>query len=244
MLRSDAASRVIVALDCDAARARALADQLSGHATWLKVGMTLFYQAGPSIVREFADAGFKVFVDLKLHDIPHQVHGAAAALATGGASMMTVHALGGKAMMDAARAGVDEACAAAIIPDAERPRLIAVTVLTSIDAAALATMGVTRALPEQATALAEQAIASGLDGIVCSPREAAAMRGALGRDRLVVTPGVRPTGSAGDDQARMATPATALRAGASHVVIGRPITRSGDPTAAFEAIVHEIMEVH
>jgi orotidine-5'-phosphate decarboxylase len=241
---SDAASRVIVALDCDEAHARVLARQLSGHALWLKVGMTLFYQAGPGIVRDFADKGFKVFVDLKLHDIPHQVHGAAAALAMGGASMMTVHAIGGQSMMVAARAGVDESCAAAGTALVERPKLIAVTVLTSIDTATLAATGVTRTLSEQAADLAAQAVASGLDGIVCSPREAEMMRGVLGAESLIVTPGVRPMGSARDDQVRTATPAIALRAGASHLVIGRPITQSDDPAAAFDTIVHEVMEVH
>lgn len=236
MLETAARDRIMVALDCDRDRAFELADLLAGHATWLKVGMTLFYAEGPAIVRAFKDRGFKVFLDLKLHDIPHQVRGAARSAALAGADLITVHGLGASKMLAAARGGVEEATAELGF----RPQVIAVTVLTSMDQAALDEIGVERPVADEAAALASLAREAGIDGVVCSPQEAAGMRALLGPEALVVTPGVRPAGSAAGDQSRVATPAQAIAAGASHIVVGRPITGADDPVAAFETIVAEI----
>ena len=236
MLETAARDRIMVALDCDRDRAFKLADLLAGHATWLKVGMTLFYAEGPAIVRAFKDRGFKVFLDLKLHDIPHQVRGAARSAALAGADLITVHGLGASKMLAAARGGVEEATA----ERGFRPQVIAVTVLTSMDQAALDEIGVERPVADEAAALASLAREAGIDGVVCSPQEAAGMRALLGPEALVVTPGVRPAGSAAGDQSRVATPAQAIAAGASHIVVGRPITGADDPVAAFETIVAEI----
>ena len=236
MLDGTARERIMVALDCDRDRAFELADALAGHATWLKVGMTLFYAEGPSIVRAFKDRGFKVFLDLKLHDIPHQVRGAARSAALAGADLLTVHGLGASKMLAAARAGVEDAAADL----GHRPQVIAVTVLTSMDAAALAEIGVSRPVAEEAAALATLARGTGIDGVVCSPQEAAEMRALLGPDALVVTPGVRPAGADVGDQSRVATPAQAVEAGASHIVVGRPVTQAQDPVEAFEAIAREM----
>ncbi len=236
MLETAARDRIMVALDCDRDRAFKLADLLAGHATWLKVGMTLFYAEGPAIVRAFKDRGFKVFLDLKLHDIPHQVRGAARSAALAGADLITVHGLGASKMLAAARGGVEEATAELGF----RPQVIAVTVLTSMDQAALDEIGVERPVADEAAALASLAREAGIDGVVCSPQEAAGMRALLGPEALVVTPGVRPAGSAAGDQSRVATPAQAIAAGASHIVVGRPITGADDPVAAFETIVAEI----
>ena len=206
-----ARDRVMVALDCGPEEARALADKLEGHATWLKVGITLIYDGGLPLVKELRDRGFKIFVDSKFHDIPHQVRGAVMSAAHSGADLVTVHGSGSEKMLVACH-----------------------------EAAELAKVGVTRPIPEQAAALAKLAVDSGLDGIVCSPMEAREMRELLGPDALIVTPGVRPAGAALGDQSRVATPAAAINAGASHIVVGRPITQAEDPVAAFEAIVAEI----
>lgn len=238
MLETDARERVIVALDCDRTRALELADSLRGHAAWLKVGMTLFYAEGPAIVRELRERGFKVFLDLKLHDIPHQVRGAAEAAARTGADLLTIHGLGAGAMMAAAREGVEAAAR-----DAERARVIAVTVLTSMDQAALSQIGVELPVADEADRLARLAHDNGIDGVVCSPQEAARMRELLGEGALIVTPGVRPAGAALGDQSRVATPAEAIGRGASHIVVGRPITGADDPVAACDAIVTELVEL-
>ena len=239
MLEQEARERIIVALDCGREEALALAQALSGHARWLKVGMTLYYAEGPSIVRAFRDLGFKVFLDLKFHDIPHQVRGAARSAALAGADLLSVHGLGSGAMLAAAREGVEQAAAET---GGERARLVAITVLTSMDERALAEVGITCPIPEEAARLAGLACANGIDGIVCSPREASAMRQLLGEDALIVTPGVRPAGAALGDQSRVATPAAAIASGASHLVIGRPITGANDAVAAYEAIVEELSE--
>ena len=193
MLETDARDRVIVALDCDRERALELAHELSGHAAWLKVGMTLYYAEGPQIVKTFKDLGFRVFLDLKFHDIPHQVRGAARSASLAGADLLSVHGLGSPVAEEAAR-------------------------------------------------LAKLAQANGIDGIVCSPMEAHDMRELLGPDALIVTPGVRPVGAALGDQSRVATPSQAIERGASHIVVGRPITGADDPVAAFDAIVAELVE--
>ena len=230
-----ARDKIIVALDCSRERALELADMLQGSARWLKVGMTLYYTEGPAIVAELKERGFKIFLDLKLHDIPHQIRGAAQSIAATGADMLTIHACGGAEM---AKAAVEGAAAGA---PGELPAILAVTVLTSMDDKALRTVGVSSDAQTQVKRLAALASASGVRGVVASPLEAAMLRELLGPDALIVTPGVRPAGSAAGDQARVATPLAAISAGASHVVIGRPITQATDPAAAFEAIVEEII---
>lgn len=230
---------IIVALDCDATEALSLAHTLRGRVRWLKVGMTLFYSEGPQIVSRLTEMGFSVFVDLKLHDIPHQVAGAAAQIAKLGVGMLTVHASGGSAMM---RAAVESSRRAAEEVGVRAPAILAVTVLTSTDDVGLAETGVHGTAPEQVLRLASLASAAGVDGVVCSPREAAIMRELFGEEPLVVTPGVRPTWSEAGDQSRIATPAAALAAGASHLVIGRPITAAPNPAEAVDRILSEIEE--
>lgn len=231
-----ARERIMVALDCDPAQARELAHQLAGHATWLKVGITLIYDGGLPLVQELRDQGFKVFVDAKFHDIPHQVHGALLSAARSGADLITVHASGGEAMLRACHEAAQEA-------EHElhrRPSVLGITVLTSMDNAQLVRVGVEKPLAQQAAGLAQLACECGLDGIVCSPHEAASMRALLGPEALIVTPGVRPQGSDAQDQRRVATPWQACEAGASHIVVGRPITQAVNCTDAFEALVREI----
>lgn len=238
MLENDARDRVIVAIDCDRDRALELADSLEGHARWLKVGMTLFYAEGPSIVQEFKRRGFKVFLDLKFHDIPHQVRGAARSAALAGADLMSVHGLGSGPMLAACREGAE----AAAKVRGDRPRLVAITVLTSMNQDALDSIGVASPVAQEAARLAKLAQANGIDGIVCSPMEAAPMRELLGPNAWIVTPGVRPAGAELGDQSRVATPADAINNGASHIVVGRPITAAADPVAAFDAIVDELVQ--
>lgn len=238
MLESDARDRIIVAIDCDRERALELADALSGHAKWLKVGMTLFYAEGPQIVRDINERGFKVFLDLKFHDIPHQVRGAARSAALAGADLLSVHGLGSGAMLAACREGAEAAAEIC----GSRANLVAITVLTSMSQDSLSEIGVEAPVADEAARLARLAQANGIDGIVCSPLEAASMRELLGPDALIVTPGVRPAGAALGDQTRVATPAQAISRGASHIVVGRPITGAEDPVAAYEAIVSELVE--
>lgn len=226
--------RIMVALDCDASRAVELATMLAGHAKWLKVGMTLYYQEGPLIVAGLKARGFKVFLDLKFHDIPFQVRGAAQAAAEYGADMLTTHAVGGADMM---RAMAEGAAQGAANIHAAPPVTLGITVLTSMDQKALAETGVTRPVDQQVVTLAKQARQAGLSGVVASAREARELRQALGDDAYIVTPGIRPAGSDVGDQKRIATPQQAFEAGASHLVIGRPITQAADPVQAFEDIV-------
>ena len=229
-----ARERIIVAFDCDRERAFELASELQGVATWVKIGMTLYYREGPSIVAAMHERGFKVFLDLKFHDIPHQVRGAAASAAATGADMLTMHAVGGVPMMEAGREG---AAAGAEEAGNADPVTLGITVLTSMDAPTLAATGVIRPIQEQVVELAKQARQAGLSGVVASPQEASMLREALGPDAYIVTPGVRPAGSDVGDQSRIATPAQAFANGASHLVIGRPITAAEEPSRAFEEIV-------
>lgn len=228
-----ARERIIVALDCGIDEAFDLADKLQGKATWLKVGMTLFYANGPAIVYALKERGFKVFLDLKFHDIPHQVEGASASATGNGADMLTMHAVGGVDMMRAAQKG---AVRAAAEYGFDVPATLAITVLTSMDEDNLKEIGVNRDVAEQVAVLAELTKEAGISGVVASPREAAELREILGPDAYIVTPGVRPAGTDKGDQSRVATPAEAFAAGASHIVIGRPITQAEDPAAAFERI--------
>jgi orotidine-5'-phosphate decarboxylase len=229
--------RIIVALDTsDVSSALRIAAMLEGRARWLKVGMTLFYAEGPAIVSTLRSRGFDVFVDLKLHDIPHQVEGAARSLGRLGAGILSVHASGGADMMEAAVRGAAQGASEA---GAQPPSVVAITVLTSMDADTLASVGVPDSTADQVVGLAALARTAGVAGVVCSPKEAASMRALLGPSALVVTPGIRPAWAAAGDQARFDTPGAALSAGASHLVIGRPITDADDPAAAFDRIVSE-----
>ena len=235
MLATEARDRLIVALDLPLADSLVLAREIRGHAGWVKVGMTTFYESGPRAVASMRELGFKVFLDLKLFDIPHQVGGAARATAATGADMLTIHASGGAAMARAARRGAEAAAG-----QGGRMALLGVTVLTSMDADTLGSVGVSRPLAEQVGALASLAVGSGADGIVCSPLEARSMRELLGPDALIVTPGVRPAGADVGDQSRVATPADAIAAGASHIVVGRPVTQAADPARACDDIVAQL----
>lgn len=224
-----AAARLIPALDtADPARAAALAAALAPRCGVLKVGLELFCAAGPAAVAAVARHA-PVFLDVKLHDIPNTVAGALRALLPLRPAMVTLHAGGGPAMVAAARAEAEKA-------GAERPLLLAVTVLTSMDEAALAATGVGGTAAAQVLRLARMAVAAGADGLVCSPREAALLRAELGPGPALVVPGVRPAGSAAGDQARTATPQEAVAAGADWIVVGRPITGAPDPAAAAAAI--------
>ncbi len=233
----EARDRVIVALDCSAAEAYELADRLDGAVRWLKVGMTLFYEQGPAIVEGLLGRGFDIFLDLKLHDIPHQVEGAARSVAGLGVRMLTVHASGGEEMM---RAAVDGAAEGARRAGVLRPDVLAVTVLTSMNDAMLSRIGVSSCSSDQVNLLGSRAFESGVDGVVCSPQEAASIRAIGGESALVVTPGVRPAWSTQGDQQRIMTPRDATLAGASHLVIGRPITEAADPAATAQRIIQEM----
>ena len=238
LTQEQARDAIIVALDCDRETALELADKLAGKAVWVKVGMTRFYRYGPAIVDDMRSRGLRVFLDLKLHDIPFQIHGAAFSASLTGADILSIHGLGGAAMIAEGRRGVEEA---AKERGGERTKLVAISVLTSMDAEALASIGVEAPIAEEVARLAKLSVDAGSDGIVCSPQEAAEMRALLGPDALIVTPGVRPAGADVGDQKRIATPAAAIAAGASKLVIGRPITAADDPAAAFEAIVDELV---
>lgn len=230
--------RIIVALDLPQPdEAVGMAAGLRGRARRVKVGLTLFGAEGPRVVHRLRALDMRVFLDLKLHDIPHQVAGACRELTKLGVEMFTIHASGGAGMM---RAAVEATQEAALDEGIEKPAILAVTVLTSLDAQELAGTGVVAKPRQQVVRLARLAVECGVDGVVCSPREATDVREALGPDALIVTPGVRPSWAATGDQIRVATPAEALAAGASHLVIGRPITGDPDPAAAFDRIATEI----
>lgn len=225
--------RVIVALDfASAEEAQALVARLDPARCKLKVGKELFVAAGPALVASLVDQGYAVFLDLKFHDIPHTVAAACRAAAKLGVWMLNVHALGGHAMLSAAREALE------IMPS--RPRLIAVTVLTSLQDADLAEVGVNGGAQQAVSRLSQLTQDCGLDGVVCSAREVAALRRERGKDFLLVTPGIRPAQAERGDQARIATPREALQTGASYLVIGRPITQAPDPLAALETIRQEI----
>ena len=230
----DPGNRLIVALDVeDRAQADALAARLGGAAGWLKIGLELFIAAGPDLVSDYAGAGRRIMLDLKLHDIPATVERAVARAGALGAELLTVHAAGGRAMLAAA-------AAAAHRVGARRPRILAVTVLTSLDDRDLAEVGSAGPVEDLVVRRARLAADAGADGVVASPREAAVLRAALPADFLIVTPGVRPAGADVGDQKRVLTAAEARAAGADLVVVGRPIRDAADPAAAARAIADEI----
>ena len=227
-------SRIIVALDFpNAKEALAAAGRLDPALCRVKVGSELYTASGPALIETLQKARFSVFLDLKYHDIPNTVASACVAAAGLGVWMINVHALGGRPMMEAAR----EALAKAKM----RPKIVAVTLLTSMGASDLAQVGL-GGIPQAAVLkLAQLSQASGLDGVVCSAQEAAALRRQCGKSFMLVTPGIRPADAGRDDQSRVATPREAIAAGADYLVIGRPITRAPDPLAALRAIHAEIL---
>jgi len=228
--------RLAVALDvADGAAARNAAGALRGHVDIVKVGLELFIAAGPELVADLADQGWTVFLDLKLHDIPATVAGAVRSAAGLGAELLTLHTSGGRAMIEAA---------AAARGANGLPRLLGVTVLTSLDDRQLDEVGFSGGAAAGVSRLAALARSAGCDGVVSSPQEAAAVKQACGEDFLAVTPGIRPAGSATDDQARIATPADAVAAGADVLVVGRPIMKAADPAAAADAIRSEMEEAY
>ena len=227
--------RIIVALDYpDARDALALVSRLDPKLCRVKVGKELFTAAGPALIEKLHAPGFGVFLDLKYHDIPNTVAGACRAAAELGVWMINVHALGGRAMMTAARE--------ALAGSKARPRIVAVTLLTSIGTADMAEVGIGGNPQEAVLRLARLTQACGLDGVVCSAQEAAALRRQCGPEFSLVTPGIRPAAAGHDDQNRVATPRQAIADGADYLVIGRPITQASDPLAALRAINAEIAE--
>jgi orotidine-5'-phosphate decarboxylase len=233
--------KLIVALDVDTpAQALSLAQQLRDVAGMVKIGSTLFTLAGPQIVKDIINSGAKVFLDLKFHDIPHQVAGAARSAAQLGVSLFTIHASGGADMM---RRAVEAVAEVSEREGTERSKVLAVSVLTSIDANTLAQIGVNSSPEESVLRLVRLAEQSGVDGVVASPQEAARIRSTVANSKfLIVTPGIRPSGNDAGDQRRVSTPATALAAGADYLVVGRPITAAADPVAAARQIAAEMQQ--
>lgn len=223
----------MVALDySDPAAALSLARRLDPTLCRLKVGKELFTVAGPKVVRQLQGLGYQIFLDLKFHDIPHTVAQACRAAADLGVWMLTVHATGGKTMLRAAREAVEAF--------AQPPLVAAVTVLTSLDSQDLTELGIRRAVPEQALALAELAGSVGIKAVVCSAQDLRALRPRLADDCAFVTPGIRPAETLCHDQKRVVTPNQAIRAGASYLVIGRPITQATDPYQTLLTIVSDL----
>ena len=227
---------VIIALDFPSgAEVYAFLDKLGDRRPYVKVGMELFYAEGPQIVRELKRRGHKVFLDLKLHDIPNTVRGAMRSLRDLGVDMVNLHAAGTRAMMEAALEGLTR-------EDGTRPLLIAVTQLTSTSEQQLHDeLGIAASMEETVRRYALNARAAGLDGIVCSPREATAVKSACGASFITVTPGVRFAGGAADDQARVTTPEKARLGGSDYIVVGRPITRADDPAEAYDHCAREFL---
>ena len=227
------ACELILALDAPAPRDVApVLRQLGGRVRWVKIGLEMFTASGPDCVREVAGLGFKVFLDLKLHDIPNTVARAVESAGRLPIGMLTLHATGGRAML---RQAVDAQRQAA-----PHLLLLGVTVLTSLDGAALHELGVDASPETQVGRLARLAVDAGVGGIVCSPLEIAPLRAQLPPNVKLVAPGIRPAGAGGDDQARVMTPAEAARAGADFIVVGRPVLKAPDPVAAAAAIVAEL----
>ncbi|MEC8775273.1 MAG: orotidine-5'-phosphate decarboxylase [Pseudomonadota bacterium] len=232
--------RIFVALDLtDEEEARSLARRLMGHVGGFKLGLEFFSANGPDAVRAIVDTGLKVFLDLKFHDIPNTVAGAVRAATATGVSILNVHASGGLDMM---RAAAEAAAVGAELHGVSKPIIAAVTVLTSMDTSDLDMVGQRGPADEQVGRLAQWTKDAGLDGVVCSPVESAVVRDAFGDDFVRIVPGIRPSWALTDDQKRITTPRQALDAGATYLVIGRPITQADDPVEAAFRIADEIAE--
>ncbi len=227
-------AELIVALDVSSVReAEAVVTRLGTSVNFYKIGLELFAATGPEVVARVKAQGKRVFLDLKLHDIPRTVERAVKSCGALGVDLLTIHSSGGRAMIRAAAEAAASFGAAA-------PRVVAVTCLTSLDQQDLTDLGIGRPMAEQVAALGSLAVGAGAQGIVCSPQEVAAMRRLLGPAALLVTPGVRPAGAEVGDQKRVATPAQAVRDGSTHLVVGRPILEAADPCAAALAITAEM----
>ncbi|WP_044479252.1 orotidine-5'-phosphate decarboxylase [Paenibacillus antibioticophila] len=238
---SEAAGKLMVALDYSSAeQAKTLIRELEGIPCYMKVGMQLFYAAGADFVKELKASGYKVFLDLKLHDIPNTVKGGANSITRLGVDMFNVHAAGGKSMMAFAMEGVLEALDN---HSAARPLLIGVTQLTSTDQETMnREIGIPGSVESAVLSYASLTKEAGLDGVVASPLEVPAIKAHCGKDFITVTPGIRPAGSSRGDQSRTLTPAEAVRSGTDYMVIGRPITGAAVPREAAEQIIGEMME--
>ena len=229
----EARQRLIVALDFPNAEAAfELVEKLDSKCVWFKVGLELFVAGGPALIEPLVERGCSIFLDLKFNDIPNTVAGAVRSAASLGVRMMTVHASGGPVMLSAAQAALEGLT--------DPPQLLAVTVLTSMDQAQVDAVGVGRSPAAQVELLARMGLSAGINGFVCSPQEVATLRALAGPEAVLVIPGIRPAGGEVGDQKRVATPADALRQGASYLVVGRPITQAADPAAAAEGILAEM----
>lgn len=239
LTREQAAERIMVALDYpDAAGAERLIRQLEGIPCWMKVGLQLFYSAGPSFVAELKERGYRVFLDVKMHDIPNTVKGGANSVTKLGVDLFNVHAAGGVRMMEAALEGAD----AAVAGGGARPVVIAVTQLTSTSQAVLNDeIGIPGSAEDAVIRYAQLAKRAGLDGVVASPHEVTAVKASCGKDFRTVTPGIRPAWAEANDQSRIMTPGEALSHGTDYMVIGRPITAASDPREACENILKELV---
>lgn len=237
MTRDEARRKIIFALDVDTmADVERWAGLVADRVGMFKIGKQLFTSCGPDVVRAVRERGGEVFLDLKYHDIPNTVAMATLAAARLGVTLCNLHALGGYEMMATTQEALDRA-----FPGAERPKVLAVTILTSSTEATLKGVGIDLPVPEMVVRLAKLARSAGIDGVVASPLEVPLIREACGSDFLIVTPGVRPAFASADDQKRIMTPLEAVRAGADYLVIGRPIAAATDPVAVCEAIIDEIM---
>lgn len=234
---SEARAHIALAADLPLEEGVRLYLRVAPHVGWVKVGLSLFVEHGPAAVESFLRLGARVFLDLKLHDIPNTVELAAARAGALGVGLLTVHAAGGEAMLRAALKGVREGAASKGLV---APRVLAVTVLTSLSAEDVSAVGLSGTPPEAALRLARLAVKVGVDGLVCSPHEAQLLRQELGPTPFLCTPGIRPAGARTGDQSRAETPAFARRAGSNLLVVGRPIHTAADPLAAARAIAEEV----
>jgi orotidine-5'-phosphate decarboxylase len=234
--------RLIVALDVDTEeKAIELVEKLKNEVRFFKVGFELFSSCGPSIIERIKETGAEIFLDLKFHDIPNTVAKAAVSVTRLGVYMFNVHGLGGYDMMKKTAEDVEEEARRLGI---EKPKIIAVTILTSMDESSLKKIGINESIKDEVLKLARMAKEASLDGVVASPIEAKMIRQELGDEFLIITPGVRPAGAAIQDQKRIATPKSAIKDGASFIVVGRPITEAKDPVAAAREILKEIGEAY
>ncbi|WP_068774456.1 orotidine-5'-phosphate decarboxylase [Paenibacillus sp. FJAT-26967] len=240
-VREEAAARIMVALDYpDAGKAEMLIKQLEGIPCWMKVGMQLFYAAGPDFITGLKQRGYRIFLDVKMHDIPNTVKGGSESVTRLGVDMFNVHAAGGVHMMEYALEGVDKAISGS---SALRPQVIAVTQLTSTSQAVLNDeIGISGPVENTVVRYAQLARRAGLQGVVASPLEVAAVKAACGKEFVTVTPGIRPAGADLGDQSRVMTPPEAFAAGTDYVVIGRPITGAADPREAIERIIDSVTQ--